>query len=166
MPRDIGPARFSDIPGIVALGRRCLSRSIYAESAEVDDRMANAFLFNVIAEQKSGAPARLGSMAVFVTRNDGLVTGVIVGALQPLYLVLSRAVLTDLMWFSDRDTGRPGDGLGLLEALRDWALTSGLDVISEHVVTDAVEKPERVGYALLRSGFSACGAVYRKDLSE
>ena len=155
----VRPAKFVDIPEIIGLGKKCMATSRYAD-AEIDEAVAKQTMMAAITSHKP--TPEVGAMPVFVSDHDGL-TGVIIGALQPSYLVLDSVTVTDLMWFVDRQVAHPGDGLGLLAALHEWADRYFAPVKQVHTVHDAVMNPAVLGRMLARQGFRKSGYVFEKE---
>lgn len=157
---DARPAKFGDIPSIISLGRRCLSESRI--DAIVNEDAAKALLMTVIGGYRE--PSKMMDMAAFVTGPEGSVNGLIVGVLQPMYLVLTQAIVTDLMWYVDRDRAGVRAGADLLNALHGWADSSGYNVRRQHVVNDYVMDLGMSDRMMRHAGYRLTGLVYEKEM--
>lgn len=155
----VRPARFTDIPSIIGLIETCHEASKY-KHADMDHAATKEILVRAIGSHKP-EPA-IGAMPVFVSGDDTL-TGFILGSLQPLYMVLTEAVVTDHMWFVDRSAASPSDGRDLLDALHLWADRFPAPVRRVHMVNDAVMNPGVMGRMFNRDGYSLTGFIYEKE---
>lgn len=121
---------------------------------------AKSLLFGAIGSHKP--EPEIGSVPVFVSEHENL-TGLIIGSFQPAYLVLDEMVVSDLIWWVDRTTAEPQDGLGLLAALHDWADQYDGPVRRVHTVNDAVMKAGVLRRMFLRMGYRESGYVFEKE---
>ncbi|WP_422028195.1 hypothetical protein [Roseovarius sp.] len=162
------PARFADIPYIIALGKKCHESSRLFETTEIVEDAARNFLFTAIKGHST--PASLMSMSVFVTNgmeNEPWISGVIIGLLQPRYFVMTEAVVTDLIWYVDPDMAHPRAGANLLHAMHEWADTfEDGPVARVHCVNDAVMNPRVTGRMFRMAGYKKTGEIYEKEAEQ
>lgn len=148
---NIRPARFQDIPAIIALGKVAHSESRFADICDVDEGRAKALLYGVISDDGD-------SMCALVTDD---VQGVIVGSITPYYGVLTIPLLTDHMWYCAPGTN-PRTAFALMDALHEWADEKG-PCLKRHMVNDAIVDIERSRRLLERKGYRVSGYVFEKE---
>lgn len=155
----VRPATFSDIPSIIRLGKLCLEQSNI--KAAVDESHAKSILWSLIGSYEDTAKPM--SAAMFVTGPPEDVTGMIVGTLQPMYLVLDELVVTDNLWFVDRQKADAKAGSDLLNRLHQWAETCGQPVRKQHDVNDYLMDLAKADRMMRRSGYTLTGLRYEKE---
>lgn len=153
-------AKLSDIFPIIELGKQAHAESAYSEICDVDEHAAGHFLGQVIAVDQE---PRIGAIAAFVAEGKDGLDGVIVGTIQPLYQVLTAAILTNTMWYC-RPGASPKAAIALLEALHEWAADySDGPLLRRHFVTEAIIDPDRSAKLLTRRGYRLIGHIYEKE---
>jgi len=155
----IRPAKFADIPRLVDLGRACMAAGRY-KGTDLNTEAAKSLLLGAIASHKE--TPEIGSVPVFVSEHGDL-TGMIIGSFQPAYLVLDEMVVSDLLWWVDRETAAPRDGIELLNALHEWADRFERPVRRVHTINDAVMNAQVLRRMFLRMGYRESGYVFEKE---
>lgn len=126
----------------------------------MDEVAAKSLLMAVIGGYRE--PAQMMDMAAFVI-GEAEITGLILGVLQPVYLVIDQPMVTDLIWYVDHENGSPTNGMRLLKRLHAWADSYGPDVKRYHTVNNYVGDLETLDNMMRRSGFELVGAAYEKE---
>ena len=151
---DIRPAKFQDIPAIIALGHQALSESQYAGAAINETRARNLLLALIGAQ---GEPKTDAAMVLLAFDGDEL-DGLIIGAIRPAYEVLSINQLSQVMWYV-----KPGTGgrvaIRLLRDLHKWADSLG-PMPKIHVAGNTITDPELTGRLFRMEGFEPSGTIY------
>lgn len=157
------PARFGDIPAIVALLQDGYRRSHYAASvASIDERETKRLLVQAI--QRHGSH-HLGGTWVVVAETGGRITGVLVGTLARLFAISDRLMASDLFWLAAEDVD-PSDPVRLMKSMVEWARAAP-DCIEVKCGTSAIIRadPKEAGRALERLGMQHYGEIYRMELA-
>lgn len=157
------PARHVDVWRIVELLVAKQADSIYAGRVAVDEPVARKLVAALI--QRHGAQID-GASCVFVVENDsGTVCAFIIGALSRVYHIGDKLVAQDM--FLVADAGAPTTAYShLIDAYVDWAATCPKVVEINASWTDVVGAGEAMGKAYERKGFTRCGAIYRRGITE
>lgn len=153
MPRPrIRVARFGDIPAIFDIMRETHARSRYADISKVNEKRAKALVMQAV--QRHGGTIE-GSTFVAVADAGDRLEGVIVGILQPLYLVLDILEATDLFWITREAHG--ATAARLLKAMHKWVPAGA---VIRQANTDAVSDIELSGRIFEQRGMRLTGHVY------
>ena len=158
------PAKFADIPGIVALIQEGHRRSHYALGpASVDEREAKRVLVQSI--QRHGSH-NLGGTWVAVSEKDGRISGFILGTLARVSVVGDKLFATDLFWFASEDVA-PMDPFRLMKGMIEWAQAAP-DCIEVKCGTQAVIEgsTKRAGLLLEHLGLKPYGEIYRTEFTK
>lgn len=158
----IRDAKFTDIPGIVALLSDSYQRTHYAKSGlvEIDIPETKRLLVNAI--QRHGGKNG-GATFVQVAERDGIITGIILGTLQRVYSIGNRLMATDLFWLASPSVD-PLDPARLMKGMIEWARQSP-HVVEVHCGTTAIiQDPADAGAILERLGMKNFGNIYRMEM--
>jgi hypothetical protein len=100
-----------------------------------------------------------------VSERDGAVDGLIVGVLNPVYMIGDLCTATDLWWVStDRTSAR--DRVGLMLSMVDWAKAHRkvFDIVC--AASGAVTDPARVDKIMVALGFVRFGGLWRIEVKK
>lgn len=152
-------ADLDDIPGILRLGLNAFNDSRFSdEETFVDVASAQAFLAHAIGQQ--GDPETYATH-VLIAEEEGQIIGLLIGVIRPLYEVLSRNMLTHVIWYV-----APGaDGrlaMRLMNELHAWADQNG-PVLKVHSITNSIIAPSLLSRLMRIAGFKQVGAIYEKE---
>lgn len=154
----IRAAKFADIPEIVRLAKEALSRSKYADIANLEPVMVKDAAFYCIANH---APRPGGALAVVADTGDHL-EGMFIGVVRPFYECLDIKVASNLIWYSS-PSASANAGLGMERYFRRWANLAEGRVLIRYGLNDAINGPMRIGRILERQGFAHVGNMYEKE---
>lgn len=155
----IRPAKFGDIPRLLALLHEMHARSVYRDRDEIDDREAKSILMSAIQNDGGGAQSRT---RVLVAERDGTVEGFIVGVTERVYHIGRRYWATDL-WFYVSGRGGPRDAPELRDGFLAWADGNPHVIDIKPAVTNAIVDDRRAGRLWERRGFVRCGSIYSRE---
>lgn len=148
----IRSAQFADIPRLVELIQRTHAGSIYAGRCNVDVKLLKATLLHAI--EKHGRKLCGGSL-VLVSEEAGIVTGLLLGLVERVYVVLDRLYVTDLFYVCPN----PKDALKMLARLLVWAKSIPGVIEVRLGATDAVGDWSRVQKLYERLGMKQSGVM-------
>ena len=157
----IRPAKFIDIPEIVALLHRAFLRSHYARDGvgEIDVKEAKRLLVESI--RRHGLIG-IGGTYVMVSETAGMIRGLILGTLHRVYSIGNRLMATDLFWVADEDV-EPADPYRLMKGMIEWASAAPAVAEIRCGTTAAIAvDPGAAGVILKRLGLVEYGNLYRK----
>lgn len=149
-------ARFGDIPAIVELMQESHRRSKYRNRGAIVPKLAKSVLLNTI--QRHGL-TRVGGACVFVTENDGVLDGFIIGVLELVYSISDKLSANDLFFYVS-ERGLPQSAGHLLDAFIERNV--GIDglVQIQMGATDAIQDYERTAKLYRLKGFVQTGVIY------
>jgi hypothetical protein len=158
----IRPARFADIPAIVAIILEAYAHSIHAGTdVDVDVKVTKALLMQAI--QRHGAKGAGGS-SLFVAEHNGAIAGFIIGIVDRVQNIGTKLYATDLMFLCAPDAP-PGAAGRLVTALVAWA-RSIPDVRMIYLgASDVVGDWARTEKLYRRKGFAQSGVTYRMEVN-
>lgn len=149
-----------DVHAMVALLEDGYCRSRYRDLCGFDVRLARSQVFQAV--QRHGLMGA-GGQCVFVGESAGVVVGMIVGVLQPLYMLGDKLEAADV-FFVVRAGAHPDVSRGLLDSYVAWAVGNP-DVVEVTLsVTDVIGSPERVARLYDRMGFRRKGVISGRTL--
>ena len=148
-------AKFGDIPAIVDLTVTILSVSRYAKFCKADPKRIRSVAMQAI--QRHGGSTE-GSSFVAVADNGSKIEGLIIGVLQPLYLVFDVLEATDICWITRKGAHASTAGR-LLKAMHKWAPPGS---VIRQGNTDIISDIELSGRLFERHGMKLCGHIYEK----
>lgn len=121
-------------------------------------RVVKALLVNCM--QRHGAPG-VGGTCMFVSENDDVIDGMIVGVLDRVYQLFDKLSAADLFFYV-APGGSPTSAGGLIDAFIEWA--EGIDDVIEIRLgaTDIIQDYQRVGALYRRKGFTQTGVIYER----
>jgi hypothetical protein len=153
------PARFGDIPRIIAILNEKFVDSAYNGVTEIDQNAAKSLIFNAI--QRHGHKTEGGTF-VIVCETNGVVEGFLAAVLQRTYLIGTGLTATD-MFFVTTSEAHPRDAGKMLSAMMTWAKGCPKVVEVMMAVTGVMGDWTRNEKMLSRQKLKLFGAVYRKE---
>lgn len=145
-------AQFVDIPRLVDLIQRTHAGSIYAQRCSIDVKLLKATLLHAI--EKHGGK-KCGSSLVMVSEEAGIVTGLLLGLVDRVYVVMDRLYVTDLFYVCPN----PRDALKMLARLLAWAKSIPGVIEVRLGATDAIGEWARVQRLYERLGMKQSGVM-------
>lgn len=154
----IRAAKFADLPRLYGLICEGHARTPYARLCGVHEKICKQTLMGLVQRHNGGQKGAGGGFVAVAALEDGQLEGVIVGLLQPFYLVCDRLEATDLFWYA-----RPGaHALTGARLLRAWLKWVPVGAIIRQGNTDATGSAEVSGRILERAGFRQVGKIYER----
>lgn len=154
----IRPAKFTDIPAMVALLEHAHEKSVYREVCDVDRREARAYLMSAI--QRHGSPNE-GGAYVAVTESFGTVHGMMIGVLDRIYVVGSKLRAIDAHYYGTEQAGKR-DMLALFDGFVEWA--EGIDKVAliQPTATHVLGDYSAAEALYQKRGFVKAGVLYER----
>jgi hypothetical protein len=150
----IREAQLADIPVLVALGALFHSQTVLADLLPYDAPSVQRLLEDALQNE---------AYAVFVMTDAEEITGMICGALVPLYWNTRMVVGQQLAWFV-RPSRRCGlVSVKLLSVFEDWALEHGAAAVFSGAKND--EGAQGMDKLLTRRGYINLESMYLKARS-
>lgn len=140
----IRQARTADLPQLMALGKRLIELTPYAE-VKID---------TLTAAQTLGQCINSAFGIALVAEHDGKITGLLLGAAVPLWFSKSRSA-TDIVTYAET----PGDGYRMIRRFVTWAWSLPL-VIEVTMAQSSGVEIERTAQLYERAGLARVGAIY------
>ena len=140
----IRKAQVSDLPQRLALGKRLIVRTPYAD-VKID---------TLIAAQTLGQCISSAFGIALVAERDGEITGLLLGAAVPLWFSKSRSA-TDIITYAET----PGDGYRMIRRFVKWAWSLP-NVIEVTMAQSSGIDVERTRQLYERVGLAPVGALY------
>jgi hypothetical protein len=137
-------AQIADIPQLIALGKRLLELTPYAD-VKID---------TLIAGQTLGQCINSAFGIALVAVHEGKITGLLLGAAVPLWFSKSRSA-TDIVTYAET----PGDGYRMIRRFIRWAWAVP-NVIEVTMAQSSGVDVERTGKLYERVGLARVGAIY------
>lgn len=148
-------AKFGDVPAIYDVIEDAHRRSRYAALSEIDEKEAKALIMQSI--QRNGMQTRGGAFVAVADTGKHL-EGIIIGGLQPLYLIGVRLEATDLFWIT-RENAHATTAGRLLKAFYNWVPAGA---VIRQANSDLISDIEATGKMLQRGGMRLVGHIYEK----
>ena len=155
----IRPAKFVDIPEIIAMMTEAHARSKYLDVCGLDRREARSLLTNSI--QRHGLKKE-GGTCVFVTDQCD---GFIVGLIDRLYHVGTKLCAQQVYYYC-RLSSHPQDRIGLIAEYDAWASAIPDVVVIRNDVTDFVGDVDKVEALYSKSGYRRCGVIVERSIKK
>ncbi len=154
----IRPAKFIDMPGMTRLIQRTYERSHYGKTGivRIDPKLLHDLLLACLMRHG-------GECWVAVAENGGVITGMIIGAAQPVYQIGDKLTVQDLFWVSSDGMSR--DAKFLLRSMIEWAFANPQVVEIKCSTNTVIMDDPNAGRILERAGMQLTGNVYRMECS-
>jgi len=137
-------ARIADMPALLALGKRLIKQTPYAD-VKVD---------TAISGQTLGQCINSAFGIALVAEHDGEITGLLLGAAVPLWFSKSRSA-TDIITYAET----AGDGYRMIRRFVKWAWSLP-NVIEITMAQSSGVAVERTGQLYERAGLARVGAIF------
>lgn len=117
-----------------------------------------------VARQCLMAPEKpsIGSVVCFVSEEDGLIDGILLGSVSRLYETLDITVVQDFLFFVAEYAG-PRVAENLRDTFCDWAFQAKGHVLVRFMVNDAIVRPDKTAIWMARGGYRHIGYGFEKE---
>lgn len=160
----IRPAKYQDIPAILAMLHEMHAASKYAGRVEISSKAAEQLLMSAIAAHGQIGPQ---GAHVVIAEEDGKPVGFMVGVLDRVYHIGRKLTAQDLFLYV-RDGASQKHVLGLIDSYIGWAsnIRAVLDIMLSW--TDTLPGAERIEAVYARKGFTKIGGIFemKRDAPE
>lgn len=157
----IRPAKYQDIPVLMAMLHEMHAASKYAGRVDISDKAAEQLLMSAIAAQGQIGPQ--GSL-VIIAEEGGKQIGFMIGILDRVYHIGRKLTANDLFLYVRKGASQK-HALALIDNYVSWAsnIRAVLDIALSW--TDALPGAERITAVYERKGFTKTGGIYemRRD---
>lgn len=157
----VRPARFVEVPAMVALLEEHYPSTRYAGIVDLDAEYARKLLAQIV--QRHGGE-HAGATCCFVYERAGAIVGFIAGQLDRVYGVGAKLSAHDIFLVARKDSHAVS--LPLIKAYRDWAFASPkiFEVYLTH--SDVLPGWERLAAIYSKLGFVKSGEAWRMTASK
>lgn len=153
--------KYTDAAEMVALLGDAHTRSVYAGRLDFDEGEANRIICSAI--QRHGFKSASGTWAQVACKDDRIL-GMIVGALQPVYLVHKQLCATDLFFVTAK--GCPvRDAVALMDSFVQWGKAHPKVVEIQCGATGVMGSETAAAKILSRLGLEPFGSIHRMEVT-